>query len=40
MKAKSAKKKVTDEDYYDKRGVLGEIVEGEVALSLDGSGSP
>jgi predicted DNA binding CopG/RHH family protein len=35
MKARSAKKKVTDEDYYDKRGVLSEIVEGEVALSLD-----
>ena len=35
MKAKSAKKKVTDEEYYDKRGVLGEIVEGEVTLSLD-----
>jgi predicted DNA binding CopG/RHH family protein len=35
MKAKSAKKKVTDEDYYDKRGVLNEIVEGEIALSLD-----
>jgi hypothetical protein len=35
MKAKSAKKKVTDEDYYDKRGALSEIVEGEVALSLD-----
>ncbi len=35
MKAKSAKKKVTDEEYYDKRGVLSEIVEGEVALSLD-----
>lgn len=35
MKVESAKKKVTDEEYYDKRGVLGEIVESEVALSLD-----
>jgi len=35
MKTKSAKKKVTDEEYYDKHGVLGEIAEGEVALSLD-----
>jgi len=36
MKAKSAKKKkVTDEEYYDKRGILDEIVEGEVALSLE-----
>lgn len=34
MKAKSAKKKVTDEEYYDKRSVLGEIVESEVALAL------
>ncbi len=35
MKAKTGKKKVTDEEYYDKRGILGEIVEGEVALSLE-----
>ena len=35
MKAKSVKKKVADEEYYDKRGILGEIVEGEVALSLE-----
>ena len=35
MKAKSVKKKVTDEEYYDKRGVLGEIVEDDVALSLE-----
>jgi predicted DNA binding CopG/RHH family protein len=35
MKAKAVKKKVTDEEYYDKRGILGEIVEGEVALSLE-----
>jgi len=26
---------MTDEEYYDKRGVLGELEEGEVALSLD-----
>ena len=31
----SKKKKVTDEEYYDKRGILDEIVEGEVALSLE-----
>lgn len=35
MKAKAAKKKMTDEEYYDKRGILGEIVEGDVTLSLD-----
>jgi len=35
MKAKSKKVKVTDEEYYDKRGVLREIEESEVALSLD-----
>ena len=35
MKAKAAKKKVTDEKYYDKHGILGEIVEGDVALSLE-----
>jgi predicted DNA binding CopG/RHH family protein len=31
----SKEKKVTDEEYYDKRGILDEIVEGEVALSLE-----
>ena len=35
MKAKTVKKKVTDEKYYDKRGILSEIVEGDVALSLE-----
>lgn len=35
MKIKAAKKIITDEEYYEKRGVLGEIVDGEVALSLD-----
>ena len=35
MKAKTIKKKATDEEYYDKRGILGEIVEGDVALSLE-----
>ncbi len=35
MRAKSVKKKMTDEEYYDKRGILGEIVEGEVTLSLE-----
>ncbi|MBI4848200.1 MAG: hypothetical protein HY808_06425 [Nitrospirae bacterium] len=35
MKIRAAKKKVTDEEYYDKRGVLGEIIEEDVAVSLD-----
>ena len=35
MKVKAVRKKMTDEEYYDKRGVLGEIVEGDVTLSLD-----
>ncbi len=35
MKVKAAKRKITDEEYYDKRGVLGEIIEGDVAISLD-----
>ncbi len=35
MKGKAAKNKMTDEDYYDKRGVLGEIIEEDVAISLD-----
>ncbi len=32
---KSAKTKMSDEEYYERRGVLGEIVEEEVAISLD-----
>lgn len=35
MKVKTATKKMTDEEYYDKRGVLGEIIEEDVAISLD-----
>ena len=35
MKAKPAKKKATDEEYFDKKGILGEIVDGEVALSIE-----
>jgi predicted DNA binding CopG/RHH family protein len=35
MKVKTAKKKMTDKEYYDKRGVLAEITDEEVALSLD-----
>ncbi|MBI5056155.1 MAG: hypothetical protein HZB61_06035 [Nitrospirae bacterium] len=35
MKVRAAKKKITDEEYYDKRGVLGEIIEEDVAVSLD-----
>ena len=26
---------MTDAEYYDKKGVLGEIIEGDVAISLD-----
>lgn len=35
MSVKTTKKKKTNEEYYDSRGVLGDIVEGEVAMSLD-----
>jgi hypothetical protein len=35
MKVKASKKKSTDREYYDKRGILGEIIEREVPLSLD-----
>lgn len=35
MKAKAVKKKATGEEYCDKRSILSEIVEGEVALSLE-----
>jgi len=35
MKAKAATKKMTDEEYYDKKGVLGEIIEKDIAISLD-----
>lgn len=35
MKGKPTKKRMADEEYYDKHGVLGSIVEEEVALSLD-----
>ena len=35
MKVKAVKKKLTDEEYYDKRGILNEIVEGEVTMSLE-----
>jgi hypothetical protein len=35
MSVKSIKKKMTEEEYYDKRGVLSEIVEGDIPLSLD-----
>ncbi len=34
MKAK-AETITTDEEYYDKKGVLGEIVDGDIAISLD-----
>jgi len=35
MKAKATTKKMTDEEYYDKKGVLGEIMDEEIAISLD-----
>src|SRR3990172_2743339 len=35
MKVKAETRKVTDEEYYDKKGVLGEIIEEDVAISLD-----
>jgi predicted DNA binding CopG/RHH family protein len=35
MKGKAAVKKMTDAEYYDKRGVLGEIIEEDIAISLD-----
>ena len=34
MKAK-AETIMTDEEYYDKKGVLGEIIDGDIAISLD-----
>jgi len=35
MKVKAARKKMTDGEYYDKKGVLGEIIEEDIAISLD-----
>ncbi len=35
MNVKSAKTKITDAEYYDSRGVLSEIVEGDIPVSLD-----
>ncbi len=35
MKVKAARKKITDEDYYDKRDILGEILEEDIVISLD-----
>lgn len=35
MKIKEAMKKMSDEEYYDKKGVLGEIIEEDIAISLD-----
>ena len=35
MKGKMTKKRMTDEEYYDKHGVVSTIIEGEVAFSLD-----
>jgi len=35
MKGKAVKKRMTDVEYYDKKGILGEIIEGDIAISLD-----
>ncbi len=35
MKGKTVTKKMTDAEYYDKRGVLGEIIEEDIAISLE-----
>lgn len=35
MKIKEATKKMSDEEYYDKKGVLGEIIEEDIAISLN-----
>ena len=35
MKAKATTKKMTDEEYYDKKGVLGEIMDEDIEISLD-----
>ena len=35
MKAKATTKKMTDEEYYDKKGVLAEIIDEDIAISLD-----
>ncbi len=35
MKVKTEAKKMTDDEYYDKKGVLGEIIKEDVAISLD-----
>ncbi len=35
MKVKTEAKKVADDEYYDKKGVLGEIIEEDVAITLD-----
>jgi hypothetical protein len=35
MKGKASKKRITDREYYDKQGILGEMIEKDVPLSLD-----
>jgi hypothetical protein len=35
MKVKASKKRITDREFYDKQGILGEIIEKDVPLSLD-----
>jgi len=35
MKKKAIKKELTDEEYYDTHGILGDIVDEDIDLSLD-----
>jgi predicted DNA binding CopG/RHH family protein len=35
MNVKAATKKMKDEEYYDRKGVLSEILEEDIAISLD-----
>ena len=35
MKVKATTKKMTDEGYYDKKGVLAEIMDEDITISLD-----
>lgn len=37
MKVKASKKKITDREYYDKQGILGEMLEKDVPVSLEQS---
>ena len=35
MKSKTSKRRLSDEEYYDSRGVLKEILDQDIELSLD-----